>query len=94
MSMERNHCVYILECRDGTLYTGYTVNIKERLKRHAEGKGAKYTRGRGPFTLRYQENFPTKSSALKREYEIKSWNRKKKWSLIREKGLGEYGYSK
>lgn len=81
----RNHYVYILQCNDDTLYTGYTTNIKQRMKRHESGKGAKYTRGRGPFTLLYQERFQTKSAAMQREYEIKSWPRAKKLALINKR---------
>lgn len=85
LSMGPNHYVYILQCKDDTLYTGYTVNIERRIKLHESGKGAKYTRGRGPFKLLYEESFTTKSAAMKREYEIKSWSREKKLSLINEK---------
>lgn len=80
--MEGNHYVYILQCGDRTLYTGYTVDLDRRIAMHEAGKGAKYTRGRGPFTLVYKERFPTKSLAMKREYEIKRWSRAKKLSLI------------
>lgn len=83
--MGHNHFVYILQCNDGTLYTGYTVDIERRIKLHETGKGAKYTRGRGPFKLLYEEGFSTKSAALQREYEIKGWTREKKLSLINEK---------
>lgn len=83
--MANKHYIYILQCNDGTLYTGYTVNVEKRVKLHEAGKGAKYTRGRGPFKLLYKESFPTKSAAMKREYEIKQWNREKKLSLINKK---------
>lgn len=83
--MGNKHYVYILQCKDDSLYTGYTVNIDERIKLHEEGKGAKYTRGRGPFHLVYQESFATKSEAMQREYEIKTWSRAKKLALINEK---------
>lgn len=83
--MENKHVVYILQCRDDTLYTGYTVDIERRIKLHEAGKGAKYTRGRGPFKLVYEESFPTKSAAMQREYEIKAWSREKKLTLINEK---------
>jgi len=83
--MVAKHYVYILRCRDNTFYTGYTVNINRRLQLHEAGKGAKYTRGRGPFELVYKESFPTKSAALQREYEIKRWNRQKKLALINKK---------
>src|SRR5690625_1826757 len=83
--MANKHYIYILQCNDGTLYTGYTVNVEKRVKLHEAGKGAKYTRGRGPFKLLYKESFPTKSAAMKREHEIKQWNREKKLSLINKK---------
>ena len=73
--------VYIIECSDGTYYTGYTNDLDKRIKKHNKGKGAKYTRGRTPVTLIYQESYPSKSEALKREYEIKSLSRKKKEKL-------------
>ena len=60
--------VYILECADKTLYTGWTVNLENRLKTHNSGKGAKYTRGRLPVKLVYFEKHNNKSMALKREW--------------------------
>ncbi|HLR72174.1 MAG TPA: GIY-YIG nuclease family protein [Pseudogracilibacillus sp.] len=81
--MENNkHFVYILKCKDETLYTGYTTNIKKRLKMHEKGKGAKYTRGRGPFKVVYTEKLGSKSAALQREFEIKKLCRKDKLRLI------------
>ena len=82
--MERNKCwaVYILRCSDDTLYTGITDDLPKRLKAHNEGKGAKYTRGRGPVTLVYNELCPDKSTALRREYTIKQLTRKEKLSLV------------
>ncbi|UOF88620.1 GIY-YIG nuclease family protein [Fodinisporobacter ferrooxydans] len=77
-----SHVVYILQCKDGTLYTGYTNNLAKRLRLHNEGKGAKYTRGRTPVTLVYVEEIPSMSSGLKREYEIKHMCRKQKYHLI------------
>ncbi len=74
--------VYILECADRTLYTGITNNLDKRIKAHAEGKGAKYTRGRGPLILRYTENHPTKGFALQREAVIKSLGRTQKLKLF------------
>ncbi|HLR08599.1 MAG TPA: GIY-YIG nuclease family protein [Bacillota bacterium] len=82
--MVANHLVYILQCGDGTLYTGYTTDLDHRLKMHASGKGAKYTRGRGPFIVVFTERFATKTEAMQREYEIKRLTRKQKWKLIRE----------
>lgn len=74
--------VYILECNDKTLYTGYTTNLKNRIKKHNNSVGAKYTRGRTPVKLVYFEVFDTKSEALKREIEIKKFSREKKMDLI------------
>lgn len=74
--------VYLLRCGDGTLYTGYTNDLKRRLAVHNAGKGAKYTRSRLPVDLVYWENFSNKSSALRREYAIKRLSRAEKLSLI------------
>ena len=76
--------VYVLECSDGTLYTGYTNNLKHRLYVHNSGKGAKYTKIRRPVELVYQETYTTKSEALKREYEIKTYTRQQKLKMIQE----------
>lgn len=80
--MENSHSVYILECGDGTLYTGYTNNINRRLQLHEEGKGAKYTRGRGPISLVYYHPFETKEEAMREEYRIKKLPRKEKAKLV------------
>ena len=74
--------VYILRCGDGTLYTGITDDIPRRLAAHRAGKGAKYTRGRGPLELVYQERVPDKSAALRREAAIKRLRRGGKERLI------------
>lgn len=74
--------VYILKCRDGTLYTGITTDVQKRLATHNSGKGAKYTRSRLPVTLLYQEPQPDKSAALKRENAIKALTRPQKLALI------------
>ena len=74
--------VYILKCGDNSLYTGYTVDLDERLKCHNDGKGAKYTRGRGPLELVYFEEFEDKIEAMKREYAIKKLKRADKENLI------------
>lgn len=79
--------VYILECCDKSLYTGYTNHLEKRIKAHNEGKGAKYTKGRRPVSLVYFETFQTKSEALKREYAIKQFSRKKKLELIKSSSL-------
>ncbi|GGB51029.1 GIY-YIG nuclease family protein [Virgibacillus dakarensis] len=80
---EFEHVVYILKCKDGTLYTGYTNDLKRRLRLHETGKGAKYTRGRGPFQVEFIERFPTKEEAMQKEYAIKQLDRKEKEQLIR-----------
>ena len=76
--------VYILECADGTLYTGISSNVQQRIANHEKGKGARYTKGRGPFTHVHTEQKETKGEALKREREIKSLRRKEKLALISE----------
>lgn len=78
--------VYILRCGDDTLYTGSTDDISRRLAAHNSGKGAKYTRGRGPLELVYSEELPTHSDALKREFAIKRLTRKEKLLLIENGG--------
>lgn len=74
--------VYIVECKDGTLYTGWTLNIERRLAEHNQGKGAKYTRSRFPVVLRYLEKTVSKQEACKREYRIKQLTRAEKLALI------------
>lgn len=78
--------LYVLRCGDGTLYTGITTDVPARLEVHRAGKGAKYTRGRGPLELIYQEECQDHSHALKRELEMKGLSRQKKLEWIREKG--------
>ena len=81
------HFVYILCCRDGSLYTGWTTDLEKRLKRHNEGKGAKYTRGRIPVYLAYFEKYKDQSTALKREHKIKKMSKKQKLKLINDSNL-------
>ncbi len=76
--------VYIVECRDKTLYTGYTTNLEKRIKAHNEKKGAKYTRGRVPVILKYYEEYENKVDAMKREAQIKKLRKSKKLKLIEE----------
>lgn len=76
--------VYIVECGDGTLYTGITTDLPRRLQAHANGKGAKYTRGRGPLSVIYTEIYPTKSEALQREAHIKQLDARCKRALTSE----------
>ena len=82
MSGDKKWIVYILECKDGSLYTGITDNLERRLEQHRTGRGAKYTRGRAPLILRYVERCEDHSSALKREYKIKSLDRMEKLKLL------------
>lgn len=74
-----------MQCRDKTLYCGYTNNLDKRLAVHNSGKGAKYTKIRLPVKLVYSESFATKSEAMKREYQIKQYTRLQKLDLINEK---------
>ena len=74
--------VYMLRCGDQTLYTGITDDVPKRLAAHRAGKGAKYTRGRGPLEVVYLEELPDKSAALKREYAIKRLRREEKEQLL------------
>ncbi len=74
--------VYILECNDKSLYTGWTVDINNRLKVHNEGKASKYTRARLPVKLVYLEEYNDKIQAQKREWQIKQLTRKEKLGLI------------
>ncbi|MCD8916434.1 MULTISPECIES: GIY-YIG nuclease family protein [Staphylococcus] len=80
--MEAKHFIYIVKCKDGTLYTGYTNNVEARIQKHNAGKGAKYTKTRRPVVLMYQEGYETKSEAMRREYEIKTYSRTQKLQLI------------
>lgn len=76
---------YILKCKDGSLYTGWTNDLEKRLKAHNDGKGAKYTKARLPVLLAYYEKFETKEEAMRREYAIKHMTRKQKEELIKRK---------
>ncbi|KAA9011104.1 GIY-YIG nuclease family protein [Niallia endozanthoxylica] len=81
----KEHYFYVLSCKDGSLYAGYTNDLKRRIKLHNEGKGAKYTRGRAPVVLIHSKRFDTKSEAMKAEYAFKRLDRKKKLQhLIKE----------
>jgi putative endonuclease len=76
------YCVYILECRDRSLYTGITTDLKRRLAEHKRGKGAHYTASHPPRRIVYREKQPTRGAALKREAEIKRLTRAEKLALI------------
>lgn len=86
--MENNdHFFYVLTCRDGSFYGGYTNNLERRVKLHNEGKGAKYTRSRGPVELTYFKKYETKAEAMRAEYYFKKLPRKKKLEfLMKETG--------
>ncbi len=79
--MEKSWKLYMLRCGDGSLYTGITTDVQARLEVHRSGKGAKYTRGRGPLELVYSEDCGTHSDALKRELEIKTLTKEQKERL-------------
>lgn len=82
--MSQTHRVYILECGDGSYYTGYTTDIDRRIEEHRSGDGAKYTRGRRPLELIHLETYATKSAAMSREAEIKQLSRSQKERLVTE----------
>lgn len=82
MPTDGSHYVYIIECADGSLYTGYTTDVARRIAEHDAGEGAKYTRGRTPVELRHTESFGSRSEALKREHEIKTLSRADKQRLV------------
>ncbi|PHS37273.1 MAG: endonuclease [Robiginitomaculum sp.] len=79
---EKQWLVYILRCGDGSLYTGITNDLAGRIEKHQSGKGAKYTKSRGPLKLVYQETLPDRSTATKREMQIKALTRQEKLALI------------
>jgi putative endonuclease len=76
----------VLSCKDGSLYAGYTNDLQRRVKLHNEGKGAKYTRGRGPVKLIFSKPYSTKSEALKAEYAFKQLGRKEKLQYLIKEG--------
>lgn len=76
------HFVYVVECCDGSLYTGYTTDVDRRIREHNDGTGAKYTRGRRPVDLVHVERFEGKSAAMSREYEVKQLTRRQKERLV------------
>jgi putative endonuclease len=89
--MESNsHFFYVLLCQDGSFYGGYTNDLERRVKQHNEGKGAKYTRGRGPVMVVYSKAYPNKGEALKAEYTFKQWSRKKKEDFLMKETGGHY----
>ena len=75
---EKQHTFYVLECKDGSYYAGYTNDLVKRVKVHNEGKGAKYTRAKRPVTCIYSELYETKQEAMQAEYAFKQLTRKQK----------------
>lgn len=82
MALRQIYFLYILECANGALYTGITTDVKRRFKEHASGTGGRYTRSQKVQRIAYTEEHPDRSSALKREAQIKRWRRKKKLALF------------
>ena len=83
-----NFC-YMLRCADGTLYTGWTKDLEQRLRTHNAGRGGKYTRSRLPVELVYREEFGTKEEAMSREWHLKRLTRQEKLRLIAGAGRNE-----
>ena len=81
--MEKKWYLYVLRCGDGTLYTGITTDVQARFAQHQAGKGAKYTRGRGPLEVVYTEECEDHSAALKRELAIKALSREEKEKMLK-----------
>ena len=81
---ENMNYTYIVRCRDGTLYTGWTNNLEKRMEAHNSGKGARYTKSRRPVKLVYYEEFETKEEAMSREYAIKHMKKNKKEMLLQK----------
>lgn len=76
--------VYLLECKDGSIYTGITTDVERRFAEHKNGTGGHFTRAKGAKRILYTEEHPDRSSASKREAEIKKWPREKKLGLIKK----------
>ncbi|MBD8038680.1 MULTISPECIES: GIY-YIG nuclease family protein [Solibacillus] len=83
MEKENKHYFYVLECKDTSFYAGYTNNLEKRIAAHNAGKGAKYTRARGPVKCIYYETFTTKEQAMSAEYAFKQLKRSQKIDYIR-----------
>jgi len=79
--MRRFAFVYLLRCADGTIYTGWTLDVARRVKTHQQGRGARYTRTRRPVTLIYHERLPSRRAAMRREVAIKRMPRARKLAL-------------
>lgn len=85
--------VYLLECGDGSVYTGITNNLEKRMQSHESGKGAKYTRGRGPFSLRFSVGGLSRSDAARLEYAIKTLSAREKIKLTESGDLSIVGFA-
>jgi len=85
--MEMSHHFYVVKCGDGSLYAGYTNDLKKRMGVHNAGKGAKYTRARLPVTLIHYESFETKQEAMRAEYAFKQLPRQKKEVYLQKRGV-------
>lgn len=86
MKAKNENYTYILQCADGSLYTGWTNDLKRRISAHNAGTASKYTKTRRPVKMVYHETFDTKQEAMRREYAIKQLSRKEKLDLIRMSG--------
>ncbi|MEF8852992.1 MAG: GIY-YIG nuclease family protein [Haloarculaceae archaeon] len=87
-----DHFVYVLRCADDTFYTGYTTDVERRVREHAAGDGAKYTRGRTPLELVHVEGFPSRSAAMSREYDLKQQSRAEKEDVVAAGGVPTGGF--
>ncbi|WP_053368661.1 GIY-YIG nuclease family protein [Bacillus sp. FJAT-27245] len=89
-----DHYFYVLSCRDGSYYGGYTNDLERRVRLHNEGKGAKYTRGRSPVELVFAQAFQTKTEAMQAEYRFKQLSRVKKEEFLAREGGRAYAAAK
>ena len=78
-----NWFLYMVRCADDTIYTGISIDVSARVTKHNSGRGAKYTQTRLPVRLIYSESQPDRVSAMKREFEVKKWGRKRKEDLVK-----------
>lgn len=78
----KEYWLYLIRCSDNSLYCGIALDVTERFKKHCNGKGAKYTKGRGPLALVYQEKIGSHGDALRKEREVKKMNKSEKENLI------------
>jgi putative endonuclease len=92
--MENNHYFYVVECSDGSYYAGYTNNLSIRIRKHNEGKGAKYTRSRKPVKLIFSRKYETKREALQAEYRFKKLTRKEKEQFIVKESYDDFATEK